>query len=86
MYRWQLNRANVTAFVLCDEGGYEVPGLGAVFDLELSINGGAFTAGAGTKAEIGDGWYRYTNTLAEAAAVGSVAIRAGAPAQASRTW
>ena len=28
MFKWRLNRPNVTAFVLCDEGGYEVPGLG----------------------------------------------------------
>ena len=51
-------------------------GLGSTFSLELAVNGGAFAPGLGTKAEIGDGWYRYTNTLAEAAAVGSVAIRA----------
>ncbi len=72
---WTLNQQNRITFVMVDSNGAEVAGLGAAFALEISKSGGAFAASAGTKAEIGNGWYTYLATAAEADTVGPVAIR-----------
>lgn len=61
-------------FVLVDAAGVEVTGLGGGFTVTLSKNGGAFGASAGSKAEIGSGWYRYTPTAAETNTVGPLAL------------
>lgn len=72
---WKLSQQNLITFVLVDSNGNEVTGLGSGFTLQLSKAGGAFTASAGTKAEIGSGWYKYLATAGEADTVGPVAIK-----------
>lgn len=72
---WRLNQANRIVFVMIDSNGTEVAGLGSGFTLQISKNGAAFAASAGTKAEIANGWYTYLSTAAEADSVGVVAIR-----------
>ena len=76
MFDWQLNQQNRIDFVMVDATGTEVSGLGAGFTLTLSKNGGAFAASAGTKAEIGNGWYTYLATAGEADTIGPVAVKA----------
>lgn len=71
---WTPNQPNLICFVLGNTSG-EVSGLGTAFTLEISKNGGAFAAGAGTKAEIGSGWYSYLATDDEADTYGPVAIK-----------
>lgn len=72
---WQLNQANKITFVMVDSNNAEVAGLGSGFTLQVSKNGGAFAASAGTKAEIGSGWYSYLATAAEADTIGPVSIK-----------
>ena len=72
---WTLNQANHITFVLVDSNGAEVAGLGTAFVLQLRKPGGAFVGSAGTKAEIGSGWYEYTSTANEANTPGSIAIK-----------
>lgn len=72
---WLLNQANRIAFVMVDATNTEVAGLGGTFTLEVSKNGAAFNASAGTKAEISNGWYTYLATASEADTIGVVAIR-----------
>ena len=72
---WQLDQQNTIAFVLVNSSNQEVSGLGGTFSLELSKNGGAFAASAGTKGEISNGWYYYISTAGEADTYGPVAIR-----------
>lgn len=72
---WKLSQANLITFVLVDSNGTEVTGLGSTFTLQISKAGGAFAGSAGTKAEIGSGWYKYTSTSGEADTVGPVAIK-----------
>lgn len=72
---WEPNQQNKIVFVLVDSNGAEVAGLGTTFTLEISKNGGAFQSSAGTKAEIGSGWYSYLTTPGEADTVGPVAIK-----------
>lgn len=71
---WKLSQQNLIKFVLIDSNGAEVAGLGATFTLQISKAGGAFAASAGTKAEIGLGFYSYLSTAGEANTVGPVAI------------
>lgn len=72
---WQIDQANLITFVLVDSNGLEVTGLGSTFTLQISKAGGAFAGSAGTKAEIGNGWYKYTSTAGEANTVGPVAVK-----------
>ena len=73
---WKLNQANRIVFVMIDSNGTEVTGLGGGgLTVEISKNGAAFAASAGTKAEIANGWYTYLATVAEADTVGVVAIK-----------
>lgn len=72
---WELSQQNKILFVMVDSGGSEITGLGTGFTLEISKNGAAFAASAGTKAEIGSGWYRYVTTAAEANTRGPVAVK-----------
>lgn len=72
---WVLNQINLIVFVMVDNTGTEVAGLGNGFTLEVSKAGGAFVASAGTKAEIGNGWYSYQTTVGEADTIGPVAVR-----------
>jgi hypothetical protein len=71
---WTPNQANKILFALVDATNTEVVGLGDNFALQLSKNGGAFALGAGTKAEIGLGWYSYLSSVAEANTLGPIAI------------
>lgn len=71
---WKLSQQNLITFVLVDASGDEVAGLGNGFALQLSKAGGAFQASAGTKAEIGSGWYSYLSTSGESDTVGPVAV------------
>lgn len=72
---WLQDQANTILFVMVDSGGTEVPGLGTGFTLEISKNGGAFSAGIGTKSEVGSGWYKYVTTAGEADTRGPVAVK-----------
>lgn len=72
---WQANQANTIIFVLVDASGIEVTGLGSAFVLEISKAGAAFQASAGTKGEIGSGWYSYASIAGEADTVGPIAIK-----------
>lgn len=72
---WKLSQANQIVFVLVDSNGLEVSGLGTGFTLQISKAGGAFAGSAGTKAEIGSGWYSYVSTSGEANTVGEIAIK-----------
>lgn len=76
MSEWILNQQNRICFVLVDNAGTEVAGLGAAYTLQLSKDGAAFQGSAGTKTEIGNGWYSYLATAGEADTVGPVAVRA----------
>jgi hypothetical protein len=71
---WELDNVNTITFVLVDAANVEVAGIGNAFTLELSKNGGAFNASAGTKAEISDGWYSYEATAGEADTIGIISI------------
>lgn len=71
---WELNQQNRICFVMVDASYTEVAGLGAVYNIFISKNGGAFVAGVGAKAEIGNGWYTYVATAAEADTVGPVSV------------
>jgi hypothetical protein len=73
---WKLNQQNRICFAMVDSSYTEVPGLGAVFNVFISKNGGAFVPGVGAKAEISHGWYTYLTTPAEADTIGPVAIYA----------
>ena len=75
MYIWQRSQQNLITFVLVDVAGNEVLGLAGTFTLEISKAGGAFVPGAGAKAEIGSGWYKYLSTAAEASLIGPVSIK-----------
>ena len=75
MYIWKRSQQNLITFVLVDVLGVEVPGLGGTFTLAVSKAGAAFNPSAGTKGEIGSGWYKYLSTAAEANTVGPVAIK-----------
>jgi hypothetical protein len=75
MYIWKRSQQNLITFVLVDVAGNEVPGLGGTFTLAVSKAGAAFNPSAGTKGEIGSGWYKYLSTAAEANTVGPVAIK-----------
>lgn len=70
----QIGTTQKLDFVLVDSAGVEVPGLGAVFTVLISKNGGALGASAGAKAEIGDGWYSYTLTATETDTAGPLAL------------
>jgi hypothetical protein len=71
----QANSEQLITFVLVDIDSVEVTGLGSTFTLEISKNGGAFAAGTGAKAEIGDGWYSYILTNNETNTPGPLSIR-----------
>lgn len=72
---WKLSQQNLITFVLIDSDGNEVAGIGSGFTLQLSKAGAAFAGSAGTKAEIGSGWYKYLTTTGEADTVGPVAVK-----------
>ena len=72
---WKLSQQNLITFVLVDSDGVEVTGLSDGFTLQLSKAGAAFANSAGTKAEIGSGWYSYLSTAGEADTVGPIAIK-----------
>src|SRR3990172_3638516 len=72
---WLLGQQNAIKFVLIDNAGAEVSGLGGTFTLQLSKGtAGALQASAGTKGEIGSGMYYYVSTAGEADTRGPVGI------------
>jgi len=70
-----IDTAAKITFVMVDTAGTEVTGLGTGFTLQVSKNGGAFGASAGTKAEIGSGWYSYVFAVAETDTAGPLAVK-----------
>lgn len=70
-----LYQAWLIDFVLVDDSGAEVTGLGSTFSVAISKNGAAFVSGTGTKAEIGNGWYSYELTASETDTAGPLAVR-----------
>lgn len=71
---WRLNLSNTIDFVMVDNSGFEVPGLGTTFEVMIAKNNGGFAPGIGSKEEIGLGWYRYVATAGESDTPGPVAI------------
>lgn len=69
-----LNQTNTISFILADDGGAEVTGIGSTFSLQIRKAGGSFAVGQGTKAEIGFGWYQYVTTAGECDTVGELLI------------
>jgi len=61
-------------FVMINTNGTEVSGLGDGFTLQVSKAGAAFADGAGTKDEIGNGWYSYVLTASETDTVGPLSV------------
>lgn len=76
---WIPNATNTIQFVLTDQNGLEVTGEGSGFTLNLRKAGGSFAVSAGSKSEIGLGWYEYITTAAEADTYGPVAISITSP-------
>ncbi|HEX9923241.1 MAG TPA: hypothetical protein VGD99_11315 [Anaerolineae bacterium] len=75
-FEWAYRQANEVMFVLASSAtGEELSGLGTTFTVEIAKAGGAFVAAEGAKAELGNGWYRYTNVVAEADTLGQVALK-----------
>lgn len=70
-----INETKKITFVMVDSAGVEVTGLGTGFALQVSKNAGAFGASAGTKAEIGSGWYSYVFTATETNTLGPLAVK-----------
>jgi hypothetical protein len=62
-------------FILTDDAGDPVTGIGNAFTLQVSKAGGAFAGSAGTKAEIASGWYSYEFTAGELDTAGPLAVR-----------
>lgn len=76
MYIWSLAKQNEIKFVLLDELGEPLAGLGDTFVVEIAKAGQLeFSPGLGVKAEMGGGWYSYTATALEANTGGIVALR-----------
>ena len=76
MTDWLLNQANTILFVMVDAAGSEVAGIGdGNLTIELSKAGTAFVPGAGVNTEVGDGWYKYVGTVADANILGPIAVK-----------
>lgn len=75
MFNLRKSQAQKITFVMLDFTGAELSGIPDL-TVEISKNGGAFAASAGTKAEIGDGWYSYALTAGETDTPGPLSIRA----------
>lgn len=74
---WLPDKPNLVTFIIDDDSGVEVPGLGTAWAIEISVAGAAFVPATGTKGEIGHGWYSYVTTAGEAdsSVTGSRALR-----------
>lgn len=77
MYEWSVGVANETPFVMIDSAGSELSGLTVAVEIRKPAVAG-FAAGGGTVTELGDGWYVYTSTAAEADTLGNGALKATA--------
>lgn len=61
---------------MVDAAGSEVAGIGdGNLTIELSKAGTAFAPGTGVDTEIGDGWYKYVGTAADANTLGPIAVK-----------
>lgn len=69
---WTKNQPNTVLFVMVDENGLELPGLGTAFTVQISKGGASFVASGGAKGEVGLGVYKYTSTAAEANTSGPI--------------
>lgn len=73
---WIRSQANRITFVMVDGTGNEVAGIGdGNLTVEISKNGAAFVAAAGTDTEVSDGWYSYLATAGEADTIGTVSVK-----------
>ena len=59
MYEWTPNQSNIATFVLVDDSGDEVAGLGSAFTVKVGNGSGTMATSDCTKGEIagGVGWY-----------------------------
>lgn len=71
---WIPNQNNLVTFVLSDNAGTEVTGLGSAFTVQLAKSGGVMLPGIGTKGESGAGWYWYLGTALDADTIGPISI------------
>lgn len=71
---WRLDQQNTITFVLTDNAGLELTGVGTAFNVFLAKAGGAFIVGTGDKREIGLGWYEYAAPASEADVVGPICV------------
>jgi hypothetical protein len=78
MNQIKLATEQLIAFVLVDESGSEVVGLGGAFAVEISKNGAAFEPGLGSKAEIDHGWYTYLLTINDTDTAGPLVVKVDA--------
>lgn len=74
MLAWTPNKSNTIRFVMIDAGGNEVTGLGSTFTVYVAKADGGFGVGAGTKSEVGLGWYQYVSTAGEASVKGPISV------------
>lgn len=78
-FEWTFRQANEVMFVLTDATtGQELAGLGTDFTVQVARNGEDFVGSAGSKTEIGNGWYRYTGTVKEAEIEGAISLKISA--------
>jgi hypothetical protein len=76
MFELKLSQVQKITFVMISAANVEVSGLGGGgLVVEVSKNGAAFAAGAGVKAEIGNGWYSYTLTAGETDTIGPLSVK-----------
>lgn len=71
---WIPNSQNLVTFILADNTGNEVVGLGGGFNVFISKGVGPMVAALGTTGEKGMGWYWYLSTILDADTFGPVSL------------
>lgn len=69
---WVPNSQNLATFILADNNGAEVVGLGGTFNVFIGKGTAALVPALGTTGEKGLGWYWYLSTALDADTVGPV--------------